>query len=112
MRLSWSSANASARSCNWIEVIPNMRTDWGEEVIEPGGKGLGESLMDEKLDMRQWCALGAQRANCIPGCIKRSVVSSLREVIIPLYSAFVRPLLEYCIQLCNFQHKTDTDLLE
>ena len=37
--------------------------------------------MDEKLDMRQQCALTAQKTNCILGCINTSVVNRLREVI-------------------------------
>lgn len=56
--------------------------------------------------MSQQCALSAKRANCILGCIKHSMASWSKAVILPAYLPLVCPHLEYCLQfgLHNIKH--------
>jgi len=88
------------KSCTWRNLPPTHQcmlgaTQLGSILAE---KALGV-LVDAKLNMCQQCGLAAKKADGNLGCLRQSITSRLREGILPLCSALVRPHLEYSVQL-------------
>lgn len=68
-------------------------------------------VVNAKLNISQQCALVAKVSTSILGCIRRSCTSRSREVILPPYSALVRPHLEYWVKCWAPQDRRDVGLL-
>lgn len=58
------------------------------------------------------CALVAKRSSGILRHIRKNIASRSREVVLPHYSALIRPRLEYCSQFQIPQYKRDKELLK
>jgi len=113
------------RLAGW--VYPNIKVKYKVLHLHQGSSQYRYKLEDEQIKssptkkdlgcwwMKNWTRFGnlrLQKANCILGYIKRSIVNRSREVILLLYSALVRDQLEHSVQFWGSQCKEDMYLFD
>ncbi|PKU36605.1 hypothetical protein llap_13091 [Limosa lapponica baueri] len=131
---SWAERNlmkfnkGKCRVLHWGAITPCTSTGWGltcwraalrrktserRKLLESSSEEKDQGVpVNNRMTMSQQCALMAKKANGILECIKKSLASRSRAVILPLCSSLVRPHLEYCVQFWAPQFKKDRQLLE
>lgn len=77
-----------------------------QQFCREGREGAGGQVVHQSQ-----CALVAAKANCVEGCIRKSIPSSQRQVIISLCIAYVRTHLKYCVQFWDTLYKREINKL-
>jgi hypothetical protein len=74
-------------------------------------KSLGVTFTEE-FKVKKQCALAARHANQMLGRIKKHFSYFTRDSLKTLYTSYVRPCLEHCVQVWNPQLVKDQQILE
>lgn len=70
------------------------------------------SLVDAMLNMSQQCAFAAKKVTGVLGYVRQSIDSRMKEEVLCLYLALMRPHLQYHVQFWAPQYKKDMGIPE
>jgi hypothetical protein len=91
----------------WIGNAGNKREIEKKTEVRDLGVQMGEGF-----DPRPQCTLAASKARSALHQLRRAIASRDPEVLLPLYKAYVRPHLEYAVQVWSPYLKREIKLLE
>jgi len=105
--------------CHKMSIGHNLLTAYyltgvnGAKQIEqvPEERDLG-ILITEEMKWSKQCNSAAAKAMSVLGMIKRTFNTLNKDMFLTLYSTYIRPHLEYCIQVWAPYFKKDIDVLE
>lgn len=72
-------------------ATPSAGDGWAGEQLSGRSSGV---VVGSELNVSQLCALEAKATNSLWGCMSRNIAHRLREGLIPLCTALVRPHLD------------------
>ena len=68
--------------------------------------------MNANMKVSEQCRIAASKGNQVLGMIRRNITYKENSLIIHMYTAIVRPHLEYCIHAWSPYIRKDIDMLE
>ena len=105
--------------CKCLHIGPgntNMTYEMGGSILSTTVKekdlGLIGVTMNANMKVSEQCRIATSKGNQVLGMIRRNISYKDKSLIVPLYTAIVRPHLEYCIQAWSPYLRKDIDMLE